>query len=99
MTDKTPQAEQAIAATPNKRAGAAAKRTASTRAGTGSRRAQPTAAPPIEPVVQARKRVAAREDAARQETVSVLSDIAPLYRRPRRAGPRSLAFRYRGPVA
>lgn len=79
MTDKTPQAEQAIAATPNKRAGAAAKRTASTRAGTGSRRAQPTAAPPIEPVVQARKRVAAREDAARQETVSVLSDIARRY--------------------
>lgn len=78
MTDKTPQAEQAIAATPNKRAGAAAKRTASTRAGTGSRRAQPTAAP-IEPVVQARKRVAAREDAARQETVSVLSDIARRY--------------------
>ncbi|MGE8640148.1 MAG: polyphosphate kinase 2 [Achromobacter sp.] len=79
MTDKTPQAEQAVAATPNKRAGAAAKRTASTRAGTGSRRAQPTAAPPIEPVVQARKRVAAREDAARQETVSVLSDIARRY--------------------
>lgn len=79
MTNKTPQAEQAVAATPNKRAGAAAKRTASTRAGTGSRRAQPTAAPPIEPVVQARKRVAAREDAARQETVSVLSDIARRY--------------------
>ncbi|NMK46561.1 polyphosphate kinase 2 [Achromobacter sp. Bel] len=82
MTDKRPQAGQEdIAAAPNPRAGAAAKRTARTRAGTGTgtRQRQPATVPPIEPVVQARKRVAARENAARQETVSVLSDIARRY--------------------
>ncbi|MGV2907480.1 polyphosphate kinase 2 [Achromobacter sp. AGC25] len=85
MTDKTPQAEPAVPAAPAKRAGTAAKRTASNRAGTstgtstGTKTRRAAAVPPIEPVVQARKRVAAREDAARQETVSVLSDIARRY--------------------
>ena len=44
MTDKTPQAEQAIAATPNKRAGAAAKRTAKPAARTAAKPAARTAA-------------------------------------------------------
>ncbi|MGH8816558.1 MAG: polyphosphate kinase 2 [Achromobacter pestifer] len=94
MTEKTPQAaEQDVAVTPKKRVGGAqgaAKRTTGTRRARSAKPAQPTqatdatqtaqgAAPAIEPVVQARKRVAAREDAAREETVSVLSDIARRY--------------------
>ncbi|MBB1593895.1 polyphosphate kinase 2 [Achromobacter sp. UMC46] len=81
MTDKTPQAEQDVAATPKKRVRTAAKRTASPRTATAPRRPQPAPAdtPSMQPVVQARKRVVAREVAARQETVSVLSDIARRY--------------------
>lgn len=81
MTDKTTQAsEQDVAATPKKRAGGvqgAAKRSTAARRTPAAKPVQ--AAPAIEPVVQARKRVAAREDAAREETVSVLSDIARRY--------------------
>jgi len=81
MTDKTPQAAESDTATsPKPRAGStqgAAKRTVRAGSGTTSRRTP--AKPAIEPVLQARKKVAAREDAARQEAVSVLSDIARRY--------------------
>ncbi|MGE6917047.1 polyphosphate kinase 2 [Achromobacter kerstersii] len=81
MTDKTPQAaESDTAISPKTRAGStqgAAKRTVRAGSGTTSRRTP--AKPAIEPVLQARKKVAAREDAARQEAVSVLSDIARRY--------------------
>jgi len=81
MTDKTPQAaESDTAISPKTRAGStqgAAKRTVRAGSGTTSRRTPAKSA--IEPVLQARKKVAAREDAARQEAVSVLSDIARRY--------------------
>jgi len=81
MTDKTPQAaESDTAISPKTRARStqgAAKRTVRAGSGTTSRRTP--AKPAIEPVLQARKKVAAREDAARQEAVSVLSDIARRY--------------------
>lgn len=40
---------------------------------------QPPASPALEPALQARKRVSAREVAARQETTAVLADIARRY--------------------
>ncbi len=72
-------AKRPVAAVPaapaSKRAGPAAKRAGAT----VSVAASPGDLPAIEPAVTARKRVSARESAARQETAAVLADIARRY--------------------
>ena len=93
MTDKTsPAPDQDAPAAPAKRstsAQGAAKRTASARPTPAKRavkgEAKPAGvagagiSPAVEPALELRKRVAARQDAARQETAAVLADIAGRY--------------------
>lgn len=88
MTDKTPQAsDSAQAAMADKPAARTAKRANAARRAPAAKRARmpaavpaaPAVLPAIEPAVTARKRVSARESAARQETVAVLADIARRY--------------------
>ena len=91
MTDKTtPSTESDTADATRKRHGrfrrSAAPRRAPARKG-GADAAAPAARPRAaadEPAAQLRRRVAEREDAARQETAAVLADIA---RRYQAAGP------------
>jgi len=93
MTDKTsPAPDQDAPPAPAKRSSSgqgAAKRTASTRRAPVTPAAKGVAKPAgvagaaidpaVEPALELRKRVAARQDAARQETAAVLADIASRY--------------------
>lgn len=93
MTDKTsPAPDQDAQPAPAKRSSSgqgAAKRTASTRRAPVTPAAKGVAKPAgvagaeidpaVEPALELRKRVAARQDAARQETAAVLADIASRY--------------------
>ena len=92
MTDKTPQASVSpgenkdAASSPRaaKRTAAPRKSARSAKAAKSAKPVQPPASalatpaglPAIDPAIQARKRVNAREVAARQETSAVLADIA-----------------------
>ena len=95
MTDKTPQASVSpgenkdAASSPRaaKRTAAPRKSARSAKAAKSAKPVQPPASalatpaglPAIDPAIQARKRVNAREVAARQETSAVLADIARRY--------------------
>ena len=96
MTDKTtPSTESDTADATRKRATGASRRSAAPRRAParkgGADAAAPAARPRAaadEPAAQLRRRVAEREDAARQETAAVLADIARRYQAagPGRAG-------------